>query len=142
MQLVAWSMNRAVNQQTKARARDPLGWREVLGASQPPGMCLDAPACWICSVDYGCLFTKQFFFSLSPFPLPPPSPAALPPPLLKLEWYVFIQILERFLKDLQSYTTHFLHTSWPRSLPHCANKAQYTQDKKAGTSQKPTPPQQ
>lgn len=66
MQLVVWSMNRAVNQQTKDGAQSPLGWKEVLVRSQAPGMHLDMPAHWTASEHYVCLFAKLalFFFFL------------------------------------------------------------------------------
>lgn len=65
MQLVVWSMNRAVNQQTKDGAQGPLGRKEVLVPSQAPGMHLDMPAHWTASEDYVCLFAKPalFFFN-------------------------------------------------------------------------------
>lgn len=41
MQLAVWSLNRAVNQQTKARTQDLLGWKDVLLLSQSA-----RNACW------------------------------------------------------------------------------------------------
>lgn len=52
MQLVIWSMNRAVNQQTKVGAQSLLGWKEVFVLSQAPGMYIDIPADWMDSEDY------------------------------------------------------------------------------------------
>lgn len=60
----------------------------------------------------------------------------------KLVWYVFIQTLERFLSILPYYTVHFSHLLLAGRgfffSPTMQINPQYTQNKKAKTSQKQT----